>query len=63
MHFEQNLIQAIVVIFGLILLAMGLRRLGLVQEDYAQIYARLVTEITLTALIFIFIAKQRVVWR
>lgn len=62
MHFEQNLIQAIVVIFGLILLAMGLRRLGLVQEDYAQIFARLVTEITLPALIFISIAKQRVVW-
>jgi predicted permease len=62
-HFEQNLIQAIVVIFSLILLAMGLRRVGLVQEEYAQIFAGLVTEVTLPALIFISLAKQRVAWQ
>ncbi len=63
MHFQQNLVQAIIVIIGLIVLAMGLRRVGLVQEEYAQIFAMLVTEVTLPALIFISIAKQRLVWQ
>lgn len=65
LHFQvhKNLLQALIVIFGLILLAMGLRRLGLLREDYAPVFAALVTEVTLPALIFISLAKQRLVFK
>jgi malate permease and related proteins len=63
MSFEQNLIQTIVVLFGLMVFAMGLRALGLVKSEHSSLFAKLVTEVTLPALIFLSLAKKPVPWK
>jgi malate permease and related proteins len=52
MDIQARVTSAIVVLLALILLAMGLRHLGLVKEEHGPLFSRLVTRVTLPALIF-----------
>ncbi len=63
MPFAENLLQAIIVIIGLIGLVQYLRHLGLLLREHAGLFARLVTEVTLPALIFVSLAKHHLIWR
>ena len=63
MPFTENLMQSIIVIIGLIGLVQYLRHMGLLQREHASIFARLVTEVTLPALIFVSLAKHHPIWR
>jgi predicted permease len=63
MPFAENLLQAIIVIIGLIGLVQYLRHVGLLLREHAGLFARLVTEVTLPALIFVSLAKHHLIWR
>ena len=52
MSFDQSVIQAVGILIGMIFLAMGLRRLGVIKEEDGGLIARLITQYTLPALIF-----------
>ena len=52
MNFDQSVIQAVGILIGMIFLAMGLRRLGVIKEEYGGLFARLIIQYTLPALIF-----------
>ncbi len=52
MSFDQSVIQSVGVLIGMIFLAMGLRRLGVIKEEQGGLFARLITQYTLPALIF-----------
>ena len=52
MTFDQSVIQAVGILIGMIFLAMGLRRLGVIKEEDGGLFARLITQYTLPALIF-----------
>lgn len=57
-----KLVSSIAVLVGLICLAMLLRRIGLIREEDGPIFSKLVTHITLPALIFISLAKTSIDW-
>jgi predicted permease len=57
---HTRIFVSIVALVGLILLAMGLRRLGVVKEEHGAIFAKLVTQVTLPALIFVSLVKSPV---
>lgn len=63
MPLAENLLQSIIVIVGLIGLVQYLRHLGLLRREHASLFARLVTEVTLPALIFVALAKHHPIWR
>jgi len=63
MPFAENLLQAIIVIIGLIALVQYLRHTGLLLLEHAGLFARLVTEVTLPALIFVSLARHHPIWR
>jgi predicted permease len=50
--FEHNAIQAIAILIGLIFLGMGLRHWGILKEEHGGIFARIITTVTIPALIF-----------
>ncbi len=52
MTFDQSVIQSVGILIGMIFLAMGLRRLGVIKEEQGGLFARLITQYTLPALIF-----------
>jgi len=62
MDIQSRVIASIVVLVGLICLAMVLRRLGLVKEEQGPLFAKLVTHVTLPALIFVSLAKSVLHW-
>jgi predicted permease len=62
MDIQTRVISSIVVLVGLILLAMMLRRLGLVKEEQGPLFSALVTRVTLPALIFTSLAKSVLHW-
>ncbi len=62
MTFERTVIQSIAVMIGLILLVILLRRLKVVCTDDGPLFARLVTDVTLPALIFLSLAQQALKW-
>lgn len=59
----ENLFQSILVIVGLIGLVQYLRHTGLLRREHAGLFARLVTEVTLPALIFVALSKHHPIWR
>lgn len=63
MPLAQNLLQSILVIVGLIGLVQYLRHIGLLRREHAGLFAGLVTEVTLPALIFVALAKHHPIWR
>jgi predicted permease len=62
MALYQQLISSIAVLVGLIGLAMFLRWIGIIKEEDGQIFSKLVTQITLPALIFVSLAKTSIDW-
>ena len=52
-----KLISSIAVLVGLICLAMLLRRIDLIREEDCPLFSKLVTHITLPALIFVSLAE------
>ncbi len=52
MTFDESVVQSVALLVGLIFLAMGLRRWGVIREEQGGLFARLVTQYTLPALIF-----------
>jgi len=52
MTFDQSVIQSVGILIGMIFLAMGLRRLGVIKEEHGELFARMITQYTLPALIF-----------
>ncbi len=50
--YDQSVIQAVAILIGLIFLAMGLRQWGVIKESDGGLFARLITQLTLPALIF-----------
>ncbi|TSA29786.1 MAG: hypothetical protein D4R67_01575 [Bacteroidetes bacterium] len=49
--FEQNAIQAIAILIGLIFLGMGLRNWGVLKDEHGGLLARVIVTVTLPALI------------
>ena len=62
MALYQQLISSIAVLVGLIGLAMFLRWIGIIKEEDGQVFSKLVTQITLPALIFVSLAKTSIEW-
>jgi len=58
--FQQILTQSIFVLVVMILMGTLLRRLGVVKEEHGAFFARLVTDVTLPALIFLAVSKHPV---
>ena len=52
MNFDQAAIQSISIIVILILFGMGFRKLGVLKEEDGELFARMITQYTLPALIF-----------
>ncbi len=62
MDIQTRVITSIVVLVGLICLAMVLRHIGLVKEQQGPLFSKLVTHVTLPALIFVSLAKSVLHW-
>lgn len=62
MDIQPRIISAICVLLALILLAMGLRRIGLIKEEQGPLFSMLVTRVTLPALIFGSLARSVLHW-
>jgi hypothetical protein len=62
MGLYQQLISSIAVLVGLIGLAMFLRWIGIIDEEDGRVFSKLVTHITLPALIFVSLAKTSIDW-
>ena len=62
MDIQTRVATSVGVLVGLILLAMGLRRLGLVQAAQGPLFSALVTQVTLPALIFVSLARSVLHW-
>lgn len=62
MDVQFRVVSSIVVLVGLICLAMGLRRIGLVKEEHGPLFSALVTRVTLPSLIFVSLAKSVLHW-
>ena len=60
MTFEQILTQSILILVTMILLGTLLRKMGIVKDEHGAFFARMVTEVTLPALIFIAISSHPV---
>jgi len=52
MTFDQSVVQSVSILIGMIFLAMGLRKWGIIREEQGELFSRLVTQYTLPALIF-----------
>ena len=62
MDIQAHVIASIVVLLSMICLAVLLRRVGLVNEKDGALLSRLVTHVTLPALIFVSLAKSVLHW-
>ena len=62
MDIQTKVISSFAVLVALICLAMMLRRLGLVKEEHGALFSKLVTHVTLPALIFVSLAKSILHW-
>ena len=63
MAFGQNLLDSVIVIVGLIALVQYLRHIGMLRPEHTGLFARLVTDVTLPALIFVSLAKHHPIWQ
>ncbi|MCF8032818.1 MAG: AEC family transporter [Desulfarculaceae bacterium] len=62
MDLQARAVVSIAVLVGIIILAMLLRRWGVVQREHGKLFASLVTDVTLPALIFTSLSGQRLSW-
>lgn len=62
MDIHFRLVTSIAVLVGVILLAVLLRKLGLIKPSHGKLFAGLVTQVTLPALIFTSLAQHRFEW-
>ncbi len=60
MAFNEVLAQSIAILVAMILLGTFLRRIGVLKEEYGPIFARIVTDVTLPALIFLAVSQHPV---
>ncbi len=60
MNFFTNFIQSIFVLSGIIILGALLKKKGFFKSEHSNIFARIVTDITLPALIFSSLAVQKI---
>jgi predicted permease len=63
MDIHLRVLVSIAVLLGLVCLAMLLRRLGVVKAEQGKLFASLVMDVTLPALIFTSLARQPLQWR
>lgn len=59
---QTRVLASIAILVGIICLAALLRRLGVVQREQGKLFASLVTDVTLPALVFASLARQRISW-
>lgn len=52
LSYDQSVIRAVAILISLIFLAMGLRQWGVIKESDGGLFAKLITQLTLPALIF-----------
>jgi predicted permease len=62
MDLQARILASVAVLVGIICLAMLLRRWGVVKQEQGRLFASLVTDVTLPALIFTSLARQRLSW-
>lgn len=62
MDIHLRIVSSIVVLLVLICLAMVLRRVGLLEEAHGRLFSKLITKLTLPALIFVSLARTELVW-
>lgn len=55
-------VSAIVVLLTLILFALMLRRLGVLEEAHGKLFSRLITHVTLPALVLVSLSRSRILW-
>lgn len=63
MNVHLSVVTSIVMLLTLILLAMALRRRGLLHEEQGHLFSSLVTKVTLPALIFLSLLRSDIAWR
>lgn len=63
MDIQARVLGSIAVLVGVICLVVLLRRLGVVKAEQGSLFASLVTDVTLPALIFVSLARQPLPWR
>ena len=59
MNFSESVIQAVGILAGLICLAAALREFGVIKEEHSGLFAKLITQYTLPALIFCALSISR----
>ncbi len=62
MDIHLRIVSSIVVLLALICLAMLLRRVGLLEERHGPLFSKLITKVTLPALIFVSLARTELHW-
>ena len=60
MTFDQALTQSIMILVTLIMLGTCLRYLGILKDEHGALFARIVTDVTLPALIFLAVSSHPV---
>lgn len=63
MDIQTRVLTSILVLLALVLLMVGLRRIGLIKEAQGPVFATLVTHVTLPALIFVSLAQSVLHWK
>ena len=62
MNFQARVLSSIAVLVGLICLAVLLRRLKVLDESHGALFAKLVSQVTLPATIFVYLVEQPIPW-
>ncbi|MDD4736382.1 MAG: AEC family transporter [Kiritimatiellae bacterium] len=63
MSFDQTVIESVAALIGMIFLGMGLRHFGILKEEDGGLFARLITQYTLPALIFASLSTSSIDFR
>lgn len=63
MSFDQTVVESVAALISMIFLAMGLRHFGIVKEENGGLFARLITQYTLPALIFTSLSTSSIDFR
>jgi malate permease and related proteins len=62
MNIHASVVSSVAILVALICFAMLLRRLGVLKEEQGPIFARLITHVTLPALIFVSLMQTKILW-
>lgn len=63
MSFDQTVVESVAALIGMIFLGMGLRHFGILKEEDGGLFARLITQYTLPALIFLSLSTSSIDFR